>query len=410
MKKLFQWFLVFLVFFFPYSAFSSKQLIKLKEIKTQKLANAVVLDLHFDQPFLAQNLKPVYERNFVQFVLNGISMDTAKMLGVSYPSHSLKKIFIYPYAPGVTRLRLILDKPGSVAKSQISYRNENTKLVRIYFQDSLGSPMSKLSGDLRPVNLEKRNEESQILKEVLTQTKEIDIHNPQSIKDALSATEKSPNPELLRPEHSRDVNATGSNAHVRDVNATGSNAKATQYSEVHEKPATKPVSPTPIGTSLNPTKHFVRMSIVLLGVISLFLVGVFLVRRYVLKFHKLPFGKKERLIQVIATHYLGNKKSISLVKVANEYMVVGVSNEGINLISKCGVDLNVEKYLEDRFWGGTFEKHLDSFTKPAAQDAQPEMISSISRSPVAANMVEGKERSSVKTIIKERVMNLKPLV
>jgi len=31
-------------------------------------------------------------------------------------------------------------------------------------------------------------------------------------------------PELERPEHVRDVNATRSNAHVRDVNATRSNA------------------------------------------------------------------------------------------------------------------------------------------------------------------------------------------
>ncbi len=50
-------------------------------------------------------------------------------------------------------------------------------------------------------------------------------------------------PELLRPEHSRDVNATRSDAHVRDVHATrsdahsrdvsaiSSNAKATKYDE-----------------------------------------------------------------------------------------------------------------------------------------------------------------------------------
>lgn len=44
--------------------------------------------------------------------------------------------------------------------------------------------------------------------------------------------------------------------------------------------------------------------------------------------------KQKRLIEVVASHYLGPKKSIAVVKVQGRMMVLGITNESINLISQ----------------------------------------------------------------------------
>ncbi|MBI3542101.1 MAG: flagellar biosynthetic protein FliO [Deltaproteobacteria bacterium] len=175
----------------------------------------------------------------------------------------------------------------------------------------------------------------------------------------------------------------------------------------------------PIGISADPTRHFARMAIALFGVLALFVGLAFGVKRYAGKLKKLPFGKKERLIQVVASHYLGNKKSISLVKVTGEYLVVGVSNDGISLISKLGPEVNVDKYMEDRFWGGTFEKHLDSFDKDATVakeiDLSPDHKGYDSYDGVrdlaakAEKTTDKIELSPLRASIKEKLTKLKPL-
>ena len=45
-------------------------------------------------------------------------------------------------------------------------------------------------------------------------------------------------------------------------------------------------------------------------------------------------GSKEQLIKVIASQYIGIKKSISLVEVPGSILVVGVSNDNISLLTK----------------------------------------------------------------------------
>ena len=44
--------------------------------------------------------------------------------------------------------------------------------------------------------------------------------------------------------------------------------------------------------------------------------------------------KQKRLIEVVASHYLGPKKSIAVVRVQGRMMVLGITNESINLISQ----------------------------------------------------------------------------
>lgn len=66
-------------------------------------------------------------------------------------------------------------------------------------------------------------------------------------------------------------------------------------------------------------------------VIGVLLVAYYFAREYLGKMNKV--SGKGKLINVIATHYLAPKKSIMLIEVAGERLVIGVGNE-INLLAR----------------------------------------------------------------------------
>ena len=49
-------------------------------------------------------------------------------------------------------------------------------------------------------------------------------------------------------------------------------------------------------------------------------------------------GRGEKVIEVVATHHLGPKKSIHMVKVAGRTLVLGVADDSINLITELAGD------------------------------------------------------------------------
>ena len=69
------------------------------------------------------------------------------------------------------------------------------------------------------------------------------------------------------------------------------------------------------------------LGIVLGGLLVIF----YLMKRYV---KRDPAGTNGRLIQVIASQYIGIKKNIALVKVPGTILVVGISNDRISLLTK----------------------------------------------------------------------------
>lgn len=382
----------FLSFLIPLSALSA---VKMTDVVAKRSKSGLNVDITFDKPVSAKNIKPTFERNFVQLVLKSTTVDSAKL--VSLNGGEITKVFAYPYNPETARLRIILKKDSDWAKGRISLWNNSPKTVRIFVRDDQRNGEVGVSGVKKaPVVTQaptqaspattSKDDDSKLLKEVVSNTKEIDIHDPESVKAALD-----------RPDKNKTV----------DEN--------TKFAAAKQTPDTS------LGVKSDPTRHFARMAIALLAILTFFIGGVFVLKRYAGKLKGLPFGKKERLIQVVATHYLGNKKSISLVKITGEYMVVGVSNDGISLISKLGPEVNVDKYLEDRFWGGTFEKHLGTYAKDtkitkaidlADEDEVPALFGKYDgvrdlAHAVAAPVLE--QVSPVRASIKEKLMKLKPL-
>ncbi|MBI2604942.1 MAG: FliO/MopB family protein [Deltaproteobacteria bacterium] len=393
---------VLVSFFVTPGAANANAAAKLTNVTVERVGEraglGTAIDLSFDRPVSARGLKAEYERNFMQLVFRGTKIDGAKIVpaaggAAASDSGRFQKVFAYAYSPDVARVRFIFGAQRA-PRGKISFWNKNARTIRVLVRET-GKNVEAMKPPAKAD--EKSPEEKELIKEVVSSTREIDIHNPDSIKAAFSSS---------------------------GVDKTKAEDSAPQGTKLQESEAigVRPdeTKNAAVGVKAEPSKYFVRMALSLLGMIGIFLGGVFLVRRYSSNIKKLPFGKKERIIQVIATHYLGNKKNISLVKVAGDYLVVGVGNEGISLISRLGNEANVDKYLEDRFWGGTFEKHLNVFAKPAkssganddgARDvaAQKEPEPDTGLGTAAQAVTDRVELSSIRANIREKLTKLKPL-
>lgn len=350
--------------FILYSPFALAQTYKVKNLSIEQSQQGIALDIEFAQNGSLQNLKPTHERNFIQFVLSPVQMESARIIPVHHPV--IQKIFAYPYSATTSRVRFILNRPSKASKDKVVVSAKGKNGIRIYFQNpSLALETAKKAPEKQERELkELAEEERQVLQKVIHKSEEdIDLHNPESLKAALAQDEQ------------------------------------------------KSID----GSKEEPTRNFLKMSLAVTLFLGALAGLVFFLRKYSKKLQQLPFGKKERLIQVVATHYLGNKKSISIVKVTGEYLVLGISNEGISLITKLGAEANVEKFLEDRFWNGTFERHLDSFakdqrlTKEVDLDEGPDELLAIPLEQQTKKVTDRVEISSLRANIKEKLSSLKPL-
>ncbi|MGE4234018.1 MAG: flagellar biosynthetic protein FliO [Bacteriovoracia bacterium] len=350
--------------------------VKLGNVQVKRSDSVVTVDLTFDKPVSAKTFHPTFERNFVQFVLGSTQIGKPKIIPVK--ESKVQKVFAYAYDPNTTRVRVILNEDNSWAKDRLKIVNANAKTIRVVVKDQKHSNVDDIASTVSAIGKTETKpgvpsaEEKKLVEEVLQKTKAIDIRDPESVKAAL--------------------------------------AEKKEVKVEKQEPA--------IGEKADPTRYFLRMIGALFACLALFVGVIFLVKKYGKNLKKLPFGKRERLIQVIATHHLGHKKSISMVKIAGEYMVVGISNEGISLIAKLGAELDVEKYLEDRFWGGTFEKHLKGFEKPDVQPEPQDLVVSQLRSYDGARDLGVKEQvlapevkveSGIRKSIREKLTKLKPL-
>jgi flagellar biogenesis protein FliO len=76
----------------------------------------------------------------------------------------------------------------------------------------------------------------------------------------------------------------------------------------------------------------IRMISALAIVAGLLLLGAFVFRRFVSSFT--PFGSKGRLIRMIATFPIGQRKFIALLDVAGEIFAIGVAGQQISMLCK----------------------------------------------------------------------------
>lgn len=272
---------------------------QLKKIDVSRMSTGdVKIDLHFSEKISKEQLQPVFDRNFLQFALKNVNAYPAinKKIG----KFGIEKLFAYQYDPSTARTRIIFDRAASELTDKVKWQINGSKLEVVYHpvseryskkvQDKIKQSEAAIDRDLNKNGLS--SDEKELLQKVISTTSS--VARSGSIEDE---------PVFSKPET--------------------------------EKTEQKARTPTASGS-------FVKMVSSLSIVLGIMLVLAWLARRYILG----QTGKSthdSKLIQVISNQAVGPKQSVSLVKVTDRYMLLGIAEGNVSLIADYGKDLKLPK-------------------------------------------------------------------
>lgn len=305
-------------------------------LKQVQISNGSQIDLLFDGKIQKGQIHTDFINDIIQLSIQDVSVYPAKISSVN--GGALTKIFAYQYAPKLVRCRLTVKGKAEDYKDKLEIKAGGRILtVRMQAQVAAApAPSQPDAEELALLNRVKAAEAPKPAKEAAKLVKEPakESAKASSEKDAITVSAAAP-----ATVASTD-GAPGSSENL-PIHLTGeSSGKLT---------GAKPLP--------SPLKAFGKMGLVL-GLFGLFAFGL---KRYAQskadsrlgdsrvlenaaseggwlgalgRIAKKGLGRNQRMIEVLSSHYLGPKKSISVVRVAGRVLVLGVSNESINLITQ----------------------------------------------------------------------------
>ena len=265
----------------------------LTTLRQVQVSNGQDVSLLFDRDVDRKSVKTEYFRDIIQVSIRNVSVYPAKILSVE--SDDLTKVFAYQYTPKQVRCRL------TVKGKAEDYRGR----IKI----DTGGKVLKISIDGKPVAPVKA-----------------------AVADELQTSRAS----AVRESRAEKVTAKEREILQRVIQAW------------EDRQSTKTGSLTGGKELPSPFKSFAWL-VVLLAMIG---AGAVFMKRIrtgrsgarvtgkkgfqgiIEKVTRSAIGSGERLIEVVANHHLSPKQSIAVVKVAGKKLVLGITDESINLITR----------------------------------------------------------------------------
>ena len=225
-------------------------------------------------------------------------------------------------------------------------------------------------------------------------------------KDSVKSRAASTTKEQIEAEDDRLVNELINDVKLGKTETTASAAlgikdeKKSAPVNTEDQPIFGHQSAAPVLTAKDQTgsSPITKMFASLLMVIGVIGAIALAFRRFVLG-KGISLTRNGRMIEVIANQTMGPKRSIAVVKVLDQYMVVGMSGDNMSLLSNLGTNVNLDKFSDDLSSGSgasfssTFKKTLD---KDSFNDSAPVNF-------------EAPAKPSVRDAIKKRISGFKPL-
>jgi flagellar biogenesis protein FliO len=314
-------------------------------LKKVNIVDGSQVELLFDGKVDPSRVKTEFVRDNIQLSLSDVSVYPAKVSMVS--GSDLTKVFAYQYSPQLVRARFSVKGKAADYSDRLQVKiTGKTITVRIAevsdrVASSASAPAKTVSAPVAKSEAEAETEKKALLERILSS----------DTSDSRKAAEKSP---------------------VKAAQKEGAKASGSLGKDASEKP-----SKLGAGKSLpNPTRSIGVMVFVigLLGLFAMFLkrlkaqgsgakakggLGGFLGKL------SAATGNKS-MIEVVATHHLAPKRSIVVVRVQDRMLVLGMSNDSMNLISE--FKANEEGDADENIGLSDFAANLKRFE---ASDVEP---------------------------------------
>jgi flagellar biogenesis protein FliO len=320
-------------------------------LKQVQVSTGGRVDLLFDGRISRSQIKTEFFNDIIQLSLTDAAVYPAKISSVS--GGDLTKVFAYQYAPKLVRCRLSVKGKAEDFRSRLIL-DQKGNVLTIRFDGSVDSIASHAATAVRAQVAAKGKAKPT-------------VKAPEADSDDSDPGERALLERILsHPKPAEAEKAAEAKADLKsDSKAEAARAPA-QAAATIQREATPPIQgpPTEALATGKPLLSPVRMLIKMLAVIALFGICAMGLRKLMmasgntrkggalgrlLQRGMSKYGKAGKMIEVVSTHHLGPKKSIAVVRVAGRNLVLGISQDSINLITQLGPegDGSTEAELDD---------------------------------------------------------------
>jgi flagellar biosynthetic protein FliO len=338
-------------------------------IKQEQLADGTwAVDFLLAKPVAKEDVSVDFQRNFIQLSLKGVTAYPARTEKLKHPD--LEKVFTYQYQPDLARARVLVKGQASSIKNRSQWE-VTERGIRI----TVGANPNAIATTEDAVKAVAAAPSKSSGKETIASADAEEAARAEILGES-SAPAKN---EAVKA----DSHAAAKNAKPADPESLPLFANSGTAAPAAEKSRELPVSK-------------------MLG--SLFLVVV-MIGAVAMGFRKFalgkgsPFVRQPKMIEVISSQSMGPKRSIAVVKVLDQYMVVGMSGDGMNLLTNLGADVKIDRFIDAAGPGGSF---TDVFHGAMSTDAAPPTAT-------ATQAAAPKGDPGVRNSIKKRLEGFKPL-
>ena len=316
-------------FILPAEAMASQNY--LQNLKVYKNPDELRVVMDFLSPIKAEPILSFYEKS-VQFDMPDTYIHPAKRV-FEVGDEFLKYVYALQHSKDKVRMRLLVSQSGISLKDRLSVLRDDKNLIIVIKKAAAAKGQetaaikSKIKNIKSEINiagsqkdLEMRSQElgegelklqmQNIASEPDIQQSKADINNPEGIK-AVEGKIEEVKPQLTTPDSENQTS---------NIETKGAGSGYLKYQEP------LPVEPPDMSSAI--FKTITALAIVLAAVLLISYIA-----KKVLKKNDIVFGK-DKLIRVLGTSYIGVKKAITLLDVAGEVLVIGVTNNNITMLTK----------------------------------------------------------------------------
>jgi len=303
----------------------------LQNLKVYKNPDELRVVMDFLSPIKAEPILSFYEKS-VQFDMPDTYIHPAKRV-FEVGDEFLKYVYALQHSKDKVRMRLLVSQSGISLKDRLSVLRDDKNLIIVIKKAAAakGQETAAIKSKIKNIkseiniagsqkNLEMRSQELEdgelklqmqnIASEPDIQQSKADINNPEGIK-AVEGKIEEVKPQLTTPDSENQTS---------NIETKGAGSGYLKYQEP------LPVEPPDMSSAI--FKTITALAIVLAAVLLISYIA-----KKVLKKNDIVFGK-DKLIRVLGTSYIGVKKAITLLDVAGEVLVIGVTNNNITMLTK----------------------------------------------------------------------------
>lgn len=303
----------------------------LKDVQTSFDKDTFVADLSFAEDFNEDNLTVDFINNYLQVDLPNSSLEKSKSKTNHVNQDLVTSVYTYQVNSDLLHSRIILKKGLQAKNYQTAVevvRDGKHVQIRLKQAKTGHEQISKTLPVIPPKALEQAGE----------------ILDDQIQKAAL----------VIKP--SEPAKAANDVALPEKTVQVGEPAKAAAPpSAASEKEKSVPVLSV-VGTQTKSDQDAFRKMLMAVGIVAMMAMGLmFALRRWSGKNTKLKDSAK---IKVISQHHLGPKKSLAIIHVAGESMLIGVTEQNISMIKSLAlIDDEIPDQLPPHF--GEALRHVE---------------------------------------------------